>query len=221
MQPPMVADHPQHRALRATPPGRRSVAHALGNEYQDALEKGSSATASAAAAAAAPGTEAAKAGSGAEAGAGSSTAGRVRSRAARQGVSVAWLKAQEAALKAHALQYPPHRATALFAVVGVKGKQYKVTEGDIINAEYIPGTAVGSLLRDTSVHVVGSQHRTLLGRPFVQGATVALRVEEHASDRKVIVFKKRRRKRYQRTQGHRRLVTRLRVEKITCDTTVY
>jgi large subunit ribosomal protein L21 len=132
-----------------------------------------------------------------------------------------WLKAQEATLKALAYQHPPNAENALFVVVNVKGKQYKVSERDVINAEHIPGVEVGALMRDVSVLVVAGQQRTLLGRPFVQGANVALRVEEHCLDRKVIVFKKRRRKRYQRTQGHRRMVTRLRVEKIDCDITKY
>ena len=53
------------------------------------------------------------------------------------------------------------------------------------------------------------------------GATVLLRVESHELDRKLIVFKKKRRKRYQRTQGHRREVTRVRVVEIACDVAAY
>jgi large subunit ribosomal protein L21 len=55
----------------------------------------------------------------------------------------------------------------------------------------------------------------------VHGASVALVVESHELDAKVVVFKKRRRKRYQRTQGHRREVTRVRVRDIICDIAAY
>ena len=109
---------------------------------------------------------------------------------------------------------------ALFAVVSLGGKQYKVCVGDVINAEKLRHTPVATELR-VSPHVVGSPTTSLLGRPTVPGATVLLRVESHELDRKLIVFKKKRRKRYQRTQGHRREVTRVRVVEIACDVAAY
>jgi ribosomal protein L21 len=102
----------------------------------------------------------------------------------------------------------------LFAVVSVGGTQYKLTPGDILTAEHIPGAEVGSVLEIEDVLAVGSQQTTVLGRPVVPGVTVRVAVEEQCQDAKVIVFKKRRRKRYQKTQGHRRLVTRLRVLRV-------
>jgi large subunit ribosomal protein L21 len=96
-------------------------------------------------------------------------------------------------------------------VVALGGTQYKVTPGDLINAEHVRGSEVGTELMLRRVLAVGSAGTTVLGRPTVPGAVVRVAVEEHALDRKVIVFKKKRRKRYQRTRGHRRLVTRLRV----------
>lgn len=105
----------------------------------------------------------------------------------------------------------PPMSERLFAVVSVGGSQYKLTPGDILTAEHIPGAEVGSILELEDVLAVGSQAKTVLGRPVVPGATVRVAVEEQCQDAKVIVFKKNRRKRYQKTQGHRRLVTRLRV----------
>lgn len=113
----------------------------------------------------------------------------------------------------------PALTDRLFAVVHLGGRQYKITPGDIVTAECLPGAAVGSVveLAANDVHLVGSRTRTVLGRPFVPGARVRLGVEEQAQDAKVIVFKKNRRKRYQKTQGHRRLVTRLRVLSVAVD----
>lgn len=108
-------------------------------------------------------------------------------------------------------------ANRSFAVIGLGGTQYKVTPGDVINAERIKGVEVGQTLTLTDVRVVGTAARTVLGRPTVPGAAVRCVVEEHALDRKVVVYKKRRRKRYQRTAGHRRMVTRLRVQEVACD----
>jgi ribosomal protein L21 len=105
----------------------------------------------------------------------------------------------------------PNISQRLFAVVGLGSTQYKVTPGDMINAEYIPSAHVGSVLELDNVHLVGSRFKTIIGRPVVSGTIVRVAVEEQTRDRKIIVFKKNRRKRYQKTQGHRRLLTRLRV----------
>lgn len=96
-------------------------------------------------------------------------------------------------------------------MIALGGTQYKITAGDIINAEHIPGAAVGTELVLKDVLVLGSLTKTILGRPVVPEAAVRCAVEEQTLDRKVIVYKKKRRKRYQRVQGHRRLVTRLRI----------
>jgi ribosomal protein L21 len=113
---------------------------------------------------------------------------------------------------------PSASSPRAFAVIALGGTQYKVTPGDVINAEFVKGAGdVGSALDVTAVHVVGTASRTVLGRPTVPGAVVRCTVEEVVRDAKVIVYKKNRRKRYQKTQGHRRLVTRLRVNAIDCD----
>ena len=104
----------------------------------------------------------------------------------------------------------------VFAVISLGGTQYKVTIDDIINAEYIPTAEVGTTLRVSDVHVVGTATHTLIGRPTLS-CSVECAVEEHTVESKDVVFKKRRRKRYQRTKGHRRIVTRLRVLSINVD----
>lgn len=133
------------------------------------------------------------------------------------------LRKSQAALSAARLLFP--RAAAgdaarLFCVLTLRGKQFKVTPGDVINAERVKGVRVGEALT-LPVQLVGSVDATLVGRPDVPRALARLVVEEHVQDVKVIVFKKRRRKRYQRLQGHRRLVTRLRLIGIDCDMDSY
>ncbi len=63
--------------------------------------------------------------------------------------------------------------------------------------------------------MLGSTTRTVLGRPFVPGASVTAVVEEHVRDVKLVVFKKRRRKHSRRTTGHRQQLTALRVVDIS------
>lgn len=61
------------------------------------------------------------------------------------------------------------------------------------------------------VLLLGSKDQTIVGRPTVPDAAVFAVVEEHALDEKVIIFKKKRRKNYRRTTGHRQELTRLRI----------
>ncbi|KAJ6769845.1 hypothetical protein OIU79_020658, partial [Salix purpurea] len=62
--------------------------------------------------------------------------------------------------------------------------------------------------------MLGSSTQTIIGRPMVPDATVHAVVEEHALDAKVIIFKKKRRKNYRRTKGHRQELTKLRIADI-------
>lgn len=69
---------------------------------------------------------------------------------------------------------------------------------------------------DAQVLLVGSRHKTVVGRPVVPDASVTALVEEQTLDAKVLVFKKKRRKGYKKTQGHRRQITVLRVQGVEC-----
>jgi len=109
---------------------------------------------------------------------------------------------------------------AVFAVLAVAGKQYKVCPGDVINAEKLNGVAIGESLTLPAM-VVGTRDCTIVGRPTIPGAGVRLVVQEHVQDLKVVVFKKKRRKRYQKKQGHRREITRLFVEAVECKVEQY
>jgi len=104
-----------------------------------------------------------------------------------------------------------------FAVIGFKGRQFKVVEGDEVVVPLPPHVEVGDQYIVRDVLMVGSHDRTVIGRSTVPGAVVALQVEEIARAPKVLVFKKKRRKGYRKTRGHRQPIMALSVRSIEVD----
>jgi len=104
----------------------------------------------------------------------------------------------------------------MFAVIKTGGKQYKVQEGDILNVEKLNMDKDKKVTFD-KVLLVEDEGKTLIGTPFVENALVRAEVIENFKDKKVIVFKKKRRKQYRRTRGHRQELTRIRIEEILSD----
>ncbi len=101
----------------------------------------------------------------------------------------------------------------MFAVIKTGGKQYKVAKDDVIFVEKLDGDA-GALVRFDDVLMVGDGAGQTVGKPLVEGAAVTATVLEQTRGEKILVFKKRRRKRYKRMQGHRQHLTVLRVTDI-------
>jgi large subunit ribosomal protein L21 len=93
----------------------------------------------------------------------------------------------------------------MFAVIKTGGKQYKVAAEDVIEIEKIPGDAGAAVSFDQVLMVGGDAVE--VGSPLVAGASVAGEVVEQTRGKKVIVFKKKRRKGYRRTRGHRQDLT--------------
>jgi large subunit ribosomal protein L21 len=104
---------------------------------------------------------------------------------------------------------------AMYAVIKTGGKQYRVAQGDVIKVERLAGE-VGATLDFGDVLMVGGDDggEARIGSPLVEGAKVTAEVLEQGKADKVIVFKKRRRKNYRRTRGHRQLQTVLRIRDI-------
>lgn len=102
----------------------------------------------------------------------------------------------------------------MFAVIKTGGKQYKVQEGDILNVEKLNMDKDKKVTFD-KVLLIEDEGKTLIGAPFVENALVRAEVIENFKDKKVIVFKKKRRKQYRRTRGHRQELTRIKIEEIT------
>ena len=101
----------------------------------------------------------------------------------------------------------------MYAVIKTGGKQYRVTTGEKLKIEQIPAD-VGSQITLDQVLMVGEGESVKVGTPLVAGATVTATVVSHGRGVKVKIFKLRRRKHYQRTQGHRQNYTEIRVDAI-------
>ncbi|CAH2077412.1 unnamed protein product, partial [Thlaspi arvense] len=102
----------------------------------------------------------------------------------------------------------------VFAVVQIGSHQFKVSNGDSIFTEKLKFCDINDKLILTKVLLLGSASQTIIGRPILPEATVHAVVEEHALDEKVLIFKKKRRKNYRRTTGHRQELTKLRITDI-------
>lgn len=101
----------------------------------------------------------------------------------------------------------------MFAVVDIKGQQFKVTEN---TTYYVPRLQESpeSEVSFQSVIMLDDEKGTKMGSPFVNGAKVIAKVLEHVKDDKVIVFKKKRRISYKKKNGHRQQLTKIEVTKI-------
>merc|ERR1712032_10705 len=85
-----------------------------------------------------------------------------------------------------------------FAVVKLSGKQYKVVEGDVLITEKLKGVDVGSEIDLDEVLLIANKHHSYIGRPVVPAVEVKAVCEQQTKDKKVIVFKKKKRKGYRR-----------------------
>ncbi|MCP4217598.1 MAG: 50S ribosomal protein L21 [bacterium] len=103
----------------------------------------------------------------------------------------------------------------MFAILETGSKQYKVAEGDILEVELLDNEKISDqniidfdsvlLVKDEDLHI---------GQPFVKDARVSAKVLEQFKAPKVIIFKKKSKKQYRRTRGHRQNLHRIQIEKI-------
>jgi large subunit ribosomal protein L21 len=100
-----------------------------------------------------------------------------------------------------------------FAIVHLSGKQYKVAPDDLICVEKLD-MPVGTTFAAKRVLLVGEAGATVIGSPLINDASVHATVEEQGYGKKVIVFKKKRRKGYRRWKGYRSRLTLLRINSI-------
>ena len=101
----------------------------------------------------------------------------------------------------------------MYAVIKTGGKQYRVETGAQLRVESLPAE-VGSSVSFAQVLLVGSGDTVKIGAPFVSGAQVKATVVSQGSGEKVRIFKLRRRKHYQKSQGHRQGYTEVRIDDI-------
>ena len=101
----------------------------------------------------------------------------------------------------------------MYAVVKTGGNQYKVAPGEKLKVEQIPADVGAEVILD-QVLMVGDGDAVRLGQPNVTGATVKATVVAHGRGEKIRIFKMRRRKHYQKHQGHRQNYTEIQIDAI-------
>ena len=97
-----------------------------------------------------------------------------------------------------------------YAVIRTGGKQYRVCEGDVVKIEKLAG-AVGEKITLDDILFVGGDGVAKIGAPLVANAKVTGEIVDQLRAKKVMVFKKKRRKSYSRQQGHRQYQTALKI----------
>ena len=108
-----------------------------------------------------------------------------------------------------ALEQPPWSAS-MYAVIKTGGKQYRVTEGDVLRVEKLEADA-GSSVKFDQVLLVADGDDVKVGAPMLKGGSVSGEVVSQGRDRKIEVIKFKRRKDYQRHYGHRQHYTEVRI----------
>lgn len=109
---------------------------------------------------------------------------------------------------------------AIYAVIKTGGKQYRVAPGDVVKVEKL-GIVSGATVEISEVYLIADEHDITVGHPTIANARVVAQVVEEGRDKKIITFKKKRRKGYQRRIGHRQYFTTLRISEIALGDHVY
>ena len=99
------------------------------------------------------------------------------------------------------------------AIVKISGKQYRVSKGDIfkINRQE---WKIGDKVKINNILLTDNKGKISVGNPIVNGASITVKILEHSREKKILIYKKKRRKGYQRKNGHRQGNTLLEVVKI-------
>ena len=100
----------------------------------------------------------------------------------------------------------------MYAVVKTGGKQLRVSPGDVVNVELLPGSPGEQISLDEVLLVGGDEIK--IGKPCVDGARVLATIQRETKAKKVRIFKMKRRKRYRVSKGHRQRYTELRIDSI-------
>jgi large subunit ribosomal protein L21 len=100
-----------------------------------------------------------------------------------------------------------------YAVIRTGGKQYRVTPGELLRVESLEGEKNGDITF-AEVLMTSSEGAVQVGTPLVSGVTVTARIVEHGKEKKILVFKKKRRKNYSRQRGHRQHFTAVQIKSI-------
>lgn len=102
----------------------------------------------------------------------------------------------------------------MYAIVDIAGKQYKAEKDKFIYTDLLSGKE-GDKITFDSVLMLGGEGSIVVGSPKVAGASISATILSHVKDDKVISFKKKRRKGFKKTVGHRRQLTKILIDSIS------
>ena len=100
------------------------------------------------------------------------------------------------------------------ATIKTEGRQFTVTEGDVLKVNSFPETEAGDSVEINEVLMIDEGADARFGTPLVKGASVKATVLENKKDKKVIVFKKKRRQGYKKRRGHRQHLSVIKIDSI-------
>jgi large subunit ribosomal protein L21 len=101
----------------------------------------------------------------------------------------------------------------MYAIIQTGGKQYRVSEGDVLSIEKLTAAEGEEVVFDQVLTVV-SDGDIKIGKPVVEGAKVTAKVVEHGKGEKILVFKYKAKSNYRKRQGHRQPYTKVEISKI-------
>ena len=101
----------------------------------------------------------------------------------------------------------------MYAIINISGKQYKATSGARLKVPKQDGET-GTRLTFDKVLLINDGKNTKIGEPVLKGVSVTGTIIEHGRDKKILVYKKKRRKGYQRKNGHRQWFTEIEFDSI-------
>jgi large subunit ribosomal protein L21 len=102
----------------------------------------------------------------------------------------------------------------VYAIIQTGGKQYRVAPGDVLRVERLPGERGDAVQLDQVLLVTDDGGEVRVGTPLVENASVKGEIVRQGKAKKILVFKKKRRKNYRRKQGHRQLFTAVQIQEI-------
>ena len=100
------------------------------------------------------------------------------------------------------------------ATIKTQGRQFTVTEGDVLKVNSFPDTEAGDTIDINQVLMIGEGADARFGAPLIEGAIGKATILENKKDKKVIVFKKKRRQGYKKRRGHRQHLSVIKIESI-------
>ncbi|MCF7858375.1 MAG: 50S ribosomal protein L21 [Candidatus Cloacimonetes bacterium] len=102
----------------------------------------------------------------------------------------------------------------MYAIVDFKGTQFSVEKDKTVKVPYLSEMGIGKNFEIDKVLIFKTDEDTIIGTPTIKNAKVVAEVTKHFKDKKVIIFKKKRRKGYEKKQGHRQKYTEIKIKDI-------